>query len=629
MRKISGIILLMLMLFASTAFAEVYTADYVTDGENTVYVTGQENFHPIEYYNSQTGKYEGVMPAVLADISEKTGIDFTYLRRDGKSQSELVKNEKVELVSAYIAGRKADFAVDEVKVFSYVSGEQKINICLAFTEYADEALVSMISKAVQNISEAEINGILLTESRHYSDEVSELSTMIFAICVFVVLLVAMFFFNAVNAKKQIKLNRVTDAQTGIGNLLHFERNFEKMTAEASVKERYIAYIILNSNYLMLYHNENAFNDVVKYTANILESYMKPNEFAARITENGFAIAFDASDDKAAQNRIMEMIRKLNVYTETEEKSDKPVFYVSAYKMDKEEHSCEFILFNLRRNCNKILGTDTQIVFCDSHKMNSAVEEKELLESIINGFENNEFKLYLQFIVDNHTKKIISAEALSRWENPKQGLVMPGKYIGVLENEGMISHLDYYMFEMVCRQLHKWKETEYENITISCNFTRITLSENDFMEKIKEISSKYVFEKSKLIIEITEDTIEQDRDNARNNVLACREMGFRIALDDMGSGYTSLRNLCDYPIQIVKIDRDILLKTNEEHGRDLFAGIIALAHSLNLKVVCEGVENEALDSFVTATECDYVQGWYYSKACPAKDCETFLCEYAPK
>ena len=133
----------------------------------------------------------------------------------------------------------------------------------------------------------------------------------------------------------------------------------------------------------------------------------------------------------------------------------------------------------------------------------------------------------------------------------------------------------------------------------------------------------------MIIEITEDTIEQDRDNARNNVLACREMGFRIALDDMGSGYTSLRNLCDYPIQIVKIDRDILLKTNEEHGRDLFAGIIALAHSLNLKVVCEGVENEALDSFVTATECDYVQGWYYSKACPAKDCETFLCEYAPK
>ena len=87
MRKISGIILLMLMLFASTAFAEVYTADYVTDGENTVYVTGQENFHPIEYYNSQTGNYEGVMPAVLADISEKTGIDFTYLRRDGKSQS--------------------------------------------------------------------------------------------------------------------------------------------------------------------------------------------------------------------------------------------------------------------------------------------------------------------------------------------------------------------------------------------------------------------------------------------------------------------------------------------------------------------------------------------------------------
>ena len=107
------------------------------------------------------------------------------------------------------------------------------------------------------------------------------------------------------------------------------------------------------------------------------------------------------------------------------------------------------------------------------------------------------------------------------------------------------------------------------------------------------------------------------------------MGFTIALDDMGNGYTSLTNLCDYPIDIVKIDRDILLKTDKQNGKDLFNGIIALAHSLNLKVVCEGVETEIQNEFVTNTDCDFIQGWYYSKALPVKESEEFLINYHQK
>ncbi len=92
---------------------------------------------------------------------------------------------------------------------------------------------------------------------------------------------------------------------------------------------------------------------------------------------------------------------------------------------------------------------------------------------------------------------------------------------------------------------------------------------------------------------------------------------------MGSGYTSLANLCDYPIDVVKIDRDILLKTETEKGKDLFAGIIALARSLNIKVICEGVETEKQDEIVSSSGCDFIQGWYYSKALPLKECESFI------
>lgn len=261
--------------------------------------------------------------------------------------------------------------------------------------------------------------------------------------------------------------------------------------------------------------------------------------------------------------------------------------------------------------------------------NENADENKTTESIIEGLKNNEFKMYLQFIVNNKTKKIVSAEALSRWEKPENGVVGPGSYIGHMETTGLISQHDFYMFELACRQLEKWKDTEYKDISISCNFTRITLSEEDCIDKLIAISEKYDFDKSKLAIEITEDAIEKDRENAKENVKRCKELGFRIYLDDLGSGYTSLANLCDYPIEVVKIDRDILLKASTKRGKDLFSGIIALAHNLNISVICEGVETEEQNNLVSQSECDNIQGWYYSKPLSLEGCEAFIESYSKK
>ena len=268
----------------------------------------------------------------------------------------------------------------------------------------------------------------------------------------------------------------------------------------------------------------------------------------------------------------------------------------------------------------------EVVATNGTKKETKAEEKEATENILNGIKNNEFKMYLQFIVDNQSKKIVSAEALSRWDNPKEGIVAPGFYISRMEMASLISKHDYYMFELACRQLEKWSNTEYKNISISCNFTRITLSEENCIDVLKEISGNYKFDKSKLAIEITEDAIEKNMEIAKKNVRLCKELGFKIYLDDLGCGYTSLANLCDYPIDVVKIDRDILLKTTTKRGKDLFAGIIALAHKLDMIVVCEGVETEEQNTLVSQSDCDYIQGWYYTKALPLEECEAFIGQY---
>ena len=256
-------------------------------------------------------------------------------------------------------------------------------------------------------------------------------------------------------------------------------------------------------------------------------------------------------------------------------------------------------------------------------------EKILINKIRYGLKNKEFKMHLQFIVDNKTKRIVSSEALSRWETSEGEVIMPGKYIGVMEKSGLITKFDYYMFESVCDKLSKWAKTDFKELTISCNFTRITISEKDFVTKIKNIADRYEFDRSKLIMEITEDSIEKNLDVARNNIIKAKELGFHIALDDIGSGYTSLINLCEYPIDIVKLDREVLLLSEKESGKKLFLGIVSLIHNLNLKVVCEGVETEEQNTLVSRSDCDYIQGWYYSKALPVASAEIFYKEYMEK
>lgn len=258
-----------------------------------------------------------------------------------------------------------------------------------------------------------------------------------------------------------------------------------------------------------------------------------------------------------------------------------------------------------------------------------LSERKLLKNIRKGFENQEFKMYLQFIVDSKEGKISSAETLSRWVNSSGEVIFPGTYIGIMEKSGLITRFDYYMFEKVCQKLSQWKDSELSDVALSCNLTRITISEKDFAEKIKEISNKYDFDRSKLVIEITEDSLEKNLVVAMFNIIKIKKLGFRISLDDFGSGYTSLVSLCEYPIDVVKIDREILLLAGTEKGKKLFLGIVSLAHYLHLKVVCEGVETEEQNKLALESECDYIQGWYYTKALKEDKAEEFAKEYMNK
>ena len=173
-------------------------------------------------------------------------------------------------------------------------------------------------------------------------------------------------------------------------------------------------------------------------------------------------------------------------------------------------------------------------------------------------------------------------------------------------------------------MEKWQGKGW-GISISCNFTRVTIDNEDFIPRLRRIADSYDFDRSKLVIEITEDAMENNKRIAFENVSQCKAMGFRVALDDVGSGYSSFSDLRDYPIDLIKIDRSILNSAVNQRGIALLKGMIALGRSLQIKVLCEGVETEQQADLLRQLNCDYMQGYYFYRALPAEEAERFLRE----
>lgn len=617
MRKLLRAICLFLVFFSiQTVYADVFTTDDNVSDKKNVFIVGNPDMYPLEYYDKSTGEFSGVIPDILKKISDNIKVDFTYIHSNTRNRFKLAESIEAEFVSTYTTKKSSEYDPDTITVMSYLSNGKILNIGWRYTKYADASLVERINKEIKKLSVEEINALILK----YSVDAEEKAKYLFVInifsIIFVVLSVVLLVVLIKRNTRRVKIGEITDAATGIGNLAYFENRFKDLSDELN----YIAYIIVDGNYLQLYHEETTYMDAVKYIADTLSAHCIGDEFVARITENGLVFVFKSENETTARTYMDELMYQLLAYIDND---SVPYFRAVYYRIDNKDENCDLLLFNLRKICTTLFGTEMVYSVCSEQALYHDFEQKTYIEDIKKGLKNGEFSIYLQMVLDNKSNKVVSAEALSRWDRGDKGIVLPGKYIDVMEKNGIICDFDYYMFEKVCVQLHKWHETEFENVAISCNFTRITLSEGDFVERVKEILNKYIFDKNKIIIEITEDAIEKNRDIVVDNILACKRLGFKIALDDLGSGYTSLTNLCDYPIDIVKLDRSILLKTEYKNGRDLFSCIVSLVHNLGFKVVCEGVENDEHHQYVSGTECDYVQGWYYNKPAPVENAENYV------
>ena len=263
-------------------------------------------------------------------------------------------------------------------------------------------------------------------------------------------------------------------------------------------------------------------------------------------------------------------------------------------------------------------------YYDEPMRTAIIAEQEILNDMESALETGAFVLYLQPIYSLNFEKTVSAEALVRWKHPEKGIIEPGKFISLFEHNRFITNLDHYMWELTCRYLAERRDQGLAQIPISVNVSRVNLFQTDLVSDLLELLGKYNLTPAMLRLEITETAYMDDPAQLVMASEKLRKAGFKIMVDDFGSGYSSLHMLKDIPLDVLKLDMRFLSNVEpSSKAATILLGVIRIAQSLGMVTVAEGVESLFELEFLRSAGCDNIQGFYYSKPLPIDEFEVFL------
>jgi len=263
--------------------------------------------------------------------------------------------------------------------------------------------------------------------------------------------------------------------------------------------------------------------------------------------------------------------------------------------------------------------EKRIAYYDDSMRNQMMEEQELISEMEAAIAREDFKIYFQPQYNYATGKMSGAEALVRWFHPEKGLISPGKFIPVFEQNGFISRLDEYIWEHVCISIKKWIDKGYQLVPVSVNISRRDIYNPNLCDIILGLTKKYGVHPSLLRLEITESAYMEEPTQLIKVVEQLKSFGFTIEMDDFGSGYSSLNTLKDVPVDILKLDLKFLsTEGTNKRGGSILTSVVRMANWLTLPIIAEGIETVEQADFLKSIGCYTMQGYLFSRPIPENE-----------
>ncbi len=274
---------------------------------------------------------------------------------------------------------------------------------------------------------------------------------------------------------------------------------------------------------------------------------------------------------------------------------------------------------------KSLGGNN-VQFYDSTKNKQVKNQLQTESALHDAVNNDEFLLHYQPQVNPATGNIVSCEALVRWQHPDKGIQLPGSFISIIEQNGLILPIGSRILHQACAQLSQWQKKSSTRCTLCVNLSARQFNEKSLLDDILQLILKYKLNPSWLELEVTESILINDLVESIKTLSALRDIGVGIALDDFGTGYSSLSYLKQLPITTLKIDQSFISELPGDNKSSAITKLLlGLAKDLDMKVVAEGVETWEQYELLKNEGCDLIQGYFISKPVNSHEFESILEE----
>ena len=368
------------------------------------------------------------------------------------------------------------------------------------------------------------------------------------------------------------------------------------------------------------------DEVLKQTATRIRTLLRESDTPARTGGDEFTILLEGLEENAHAEVVARklvdifkqpfMVKGREVYTS-------PSIGIGVYPDDGESLDPLMQYADMAMYQAKEDGRNNYRFF--SREMCRASEEQMLITNHLRyALDKNELSLHFQPQIDISRGRIIGAEALLRWHNHELGDVSPNQFIPLAENMGFIERIGTWVLETACQEAMRWREFSSEKLQVSVNISPQQFRTGSLITAVDRALSLSGLPSDQLELEITESLLLQDSDKPLNILKTLYDHGVSLALDDFGTGYSSLSYLKRFPLQVLKIDRSFVRDLEEnKNSRALVEAIIAMAHSLKLEIVAEGIENEEQLDFLRQRDVKIIQGYFFSPPVPAEKFHAML------
>jgi diguanylate cyclase (GGDEF)-like protein len=445
-----------------------------------------------------------------------------------------------------------------------------------------------------------------------------------AVAVIFLLVVILFILIMGKNKEAIVQLAYFDKLTGIYN----RSKFVKEVAEIlKLNGTNFAIVQMNLNNFKSINEMFSYDEgdsLLKHISKTLSEALIHDEIVARGNADNFYMLLEYSNELSLTRRLDMIMYHISEYSELRHINYNITVYCGVYKLSPSD---------IKLNINSIIDRaalalsdvkgqhSNSIGFFDQEAYKKLLAKNEIANEMNRAINNEEFEVYLQPKYDAVYEKIVGAEALIRWNHPEKGLMSPGEFIPIFEENGFIVELDLYVLDKVCRQQREWLDQGLKAFQISVNQSRLLLYQSSYIDRLNAIIRKHGIPTDIIDLEITETLILGNKTVLINILDKLHELGFTISMDDFGSGYSSLNVLKDIPIDIIKLDKEFFEEaTDTKRGREIIASIVEMAKKIQILTISEGIERREQVDFLKEIGCDIVQGYYFAKPMPIRDFE---------